>query len=571
MEKMPLKSFLESVEQQLLSCSIEELRAILRNMAQQSAPGERAAFLQKLQPPVDPLAAEPGINPDELLDAIAELEDELSEAMENAEPDESDDEWYGEGSDDYEDPYEEFLEPIARLFDQAQAAFDYGNLALARDAYQALFELCNEEDDYGRGIQTQQIENLDQEESLARYVFAVYSLTPAEQRAEQLFDALGQVREWNGKRLLFSQVIQISLSPLPDLDTFWPEWITFLKAQDDAHASAWLREAVRVSQGTEGLAALARGEGTRHPKAYMDWLEKLAEEQRRAEVLAGAQEALQALPKNLTIRADIADILCEMAIQLKDDGALRTGRWEAFLADPSELRLLDVWDVTPVGERLAQMQQATKALQEIHSLPRVVSYSQGNDNGLEQTGRVNQTLLTHALLLGGNWREAYRLATANNVLGWSSSENIQGLVLCFFLVWLSGKPAALPTALMKFWQEQLSSREWIYANENTSTLTKRLETAYVNLFGQVSLEVAQQNDLLAWCLEVANQRVDAIVGGQHRKSYDKAARLITACAEVLRLRGETSRGRALLADVRGRYPRHRAFLTEMDRVGGKGW
>ena len=38
------------------------------------------------------------------------------------------------------DPYEEFVAPLAELFDRAEAAFDYGNVKLARAAYKKLFE-----------------------------------------------------------------------------------------------------------------------------------------------------------------------------------------------------------------------------------------------------------------------------------------------------------------------------------------------------------------------------------------------------------------------------------------------
>ena len=73
----------------------------------------------------------------------------------------------------------------------------------------------------------------------------------------------------------------------------------------------------------------------------------------------------------------------------------------------------------------------------------------------------------------------------------------------------------------------------------------------------------QQATLLAWCLEVAQKRTQAIVGGQHRKSYDKAAILTVACAEVLQLRGDRAAASGLVNETRTRFPRHRAFLTEL--------
>ena len=82
-------------------------------------------------------------------------------------------------------------------------------------------------------------------------------------------------------------------------------------------------------------------------------------------------------------------------------------------------------------------------------------------------------------------------------------------------------------------------------------------------FPAASLSHGQQEQVLSWCLDVAQQRVNAIVGNQHRRSYPKAAVLIAACAEVLRLRGKGGEADALLDDVRNRFPRHRAFQADL--------
>ena len=73
----------------------------------------------------------------------------------------------------------------------------------------------------------------------------------------------------------------------------------------------------------------------------------------------------------------------------------------------------------------------------------------------------------------------------------------------------------------------------------------------------------QQAEFLAWCLDVVQRRIDAIVSNQHRGSYDRAALLLASCTEVLRLLGKAQEARALLDDIRQQFPRHRAFQTEL--------
>jgi uncharacterized Zn finger protein len=69
--------------------------------------------------------------------------------------------------------------------------------------------------------------------------------------------------------------------------------------------------------------------------------------------------------------------------------------------------------------------------------------------------------------------------------------------------------------------------------------------------------------MLAWCLDVTKRRVNAIVSNQHRGSYNRAAVLLAACAETLRLRGNNREAQALLDESRQRFPRQRAFQTEI--------
>jgi hypothetical protein len=104
---------------------------------------------------------------------------------------------------------------------------------------------------------------------------------------------------------------------------------------------------------------------------------------------------------------------------------------------------------------------------------------------------------------------------------------------------------------------------WGWEDEGESPIYERLERAYAERFIAAELDAGRQDRFLSWCLDVAQQRVDAIVSNKHRGSYDKAAVLAVACAEVLRLRGDEAAASTLVDDVRARFPRHRAFQAEV--------
>lgn len=570
-EKIPVKAFWETMEQRLAACSADELRAILRAMAKETPTTERAAFLAKLKPIEETiLIAQRTVQQEDLLADIDDLIQELKGAMRNADDwEERYNEWGEYDDEDSLGPYEEFVEPLATLFDRIEAAFDYGNLALARTAYQKLFEVLNLEDDYGRGVHASDLTGVDLGEERARYLRAVYETEPPEHRPQTLFEQMRQMRSGLLKpHLMLEDLVQISPRSLPDQEEFLADWIAFLRTQSGSEADAWLREAIRLSQGTPGLARLARTEGQTRPRAYLDWFTALEQEDKYQEVLLAAQEALQTLPAQLPIRAAIADHLCAAAARLNETEVLRTGRWEAFMASPTLQRLLDLWDTaSAVEERTALMRRAVQYMQAYGARP---PGRQGDvrvgDDGLESPVWIGRSVLAHAFLLAEDFEAAHQLATGEKALGWSSSENPQGLVLSFFLILLSGRaPGALPSNLAQLWAGGLQSNVgfWIGSGTGEDQVHQRLERAYAELFAIGSLSHDRQEEILFWCLDVTRQRVNAIVSGQHRGSYDKAAMLTAACAEVLWLRQNQQVARSLVDEISNRFPRHRAFQAEL--------
>jgi hypothetical protein len=572
-EKISLKAFWEAVEQRLAACSAEELRAILRAMARETLPTGRQLFLEKLRPVEETvIAAQPAIQQEELLADIADLIQEYKAAMEEADDWEERSGW-GDYYDDEDSlgPYEEFVGPLTALLERVETAFDYGHLPLARAAYEKLFGVLNLEDDYGRGARASDLVGVDFGEVCARYLRALYETEPPERRPQALFGHMRQIRSGLMRpRLMLDDLIQISPRPLPDREHFMTDWLAFLRTQSGSDADAWLREAVRLSQGRPGLEALARAEGKTRPRAYLDWFSALAQEGKDQELLLAAQEALQTLPAQLPIRAAIADQLCAAAARLNETDSLRAGRWEAFLARPALARLLDVWDAAATGaEQTALMQRAAQHARDYLAhpprRPEMIGLSWAADD-LESPTWIDKSVLAHACLLAGDVEAAHQLAAGENVLGWSNSGNPQGLVVAFFLALLSGRaPGALPPNLRQFWERSLQASLgfWAGGEQREDSALKRLERVYREQFANISLSSAGQEKYLAWCLEVAHKRVDAIVSGQHRGSYDKAALLTVVCAETLRLRGNPQAANTLLNEIRNRFPRHRAFQADL--------
>ena len=139
MDKISLKTFWETIELRLAACSAEQLRASCapRRRRWRRTAGRRS-WTSSARSSRDPGGDCAWIEPEDLLADIEELAAELEDAVAEAPEPHDDHEWdrYDE-EDDEDDPYAGFVEPLAALFDRAQAAFDYADQQLAHDAYAA--------------------------------------------------------------------------------------------------------------------------------------------------------------------------------------------------------------------------------------------------------------------------------------------------------------------------------------------------------------------------------------------------------------------------------------------------
>lgn len=90
----------------------------------------------------------------------------------------------------------------------------------------------------------------------------------------------------------------------------------------------------------------------------------------------------------------------------------------------------------------------------------------------------------------------------------------------------------------------------------------RLMRAYEEQFARAVWSEAERTTFQAWCVNVTRQRVDAIVSGEHRQSYDKAALLVAAYSEAMQSENPKE-ANAIVDEVRQRFPRHSAFQSEL--------
>ncbi len=583
MTQISLKDFRDAVEARLAVCSIDDLRAILRSMAEATAIEGREAFLRALgaKVPMDlasdellgrvrvALASLPpaapsvpaGVAAGALLEKITELTEDYEESLANPPEPEYSDNWYD--SDDVdEDAYEVYAPRFVQLFDLTAAAYDYGDFETAVEAYETLFGSVKLEDEYGRSVASPLFERMDIKSVVTRYLRAVYQMTLPEVRPARVLSAMRFIKTefpYQCQEIGLDDLAQISPGSLPEWERFLADYIAALQAEPvNVETDGWLREAVRWAQGEAGLAALALDQGMDHPLAYLDWFQSLQVAGKWSELLTAAREAMQRLPVNWSVRARIADYLCMAAAHLNELEALHWGRWEAFTVEPKLGRLLDLWDsAPPEPERTALMQRAQGYLADYKPLEKEPLPWQA------QTRYSSSWLRSHAALLAGDWNRACEIGIKERDGGSGSGGNAALLVVGALLVFLSEHGAgALSTNLERLWLETLPD----YSNPDA---VRRCQLVYRDRFAGMTMPPVQQEAFLAVCLEMLERWVQGIVGGQQRKSYGWAALLTRVGSEVLTFRQGAAAGKAFELKIREQFPRHSAFQAEFKMPLGK--
>ena len=347
-------------------------------------------------------------------------------------------------------PYDDFALTLGHLFERTRQAFDQGKMELARDAYAALFALLALKDDYGFAITRP--ECLVIRDDQARYLRAIGQTAAPEKRAVLLIQTKRLLAQslWEGCDLSIQTLLEIAPLTPREREEWLDNLIGPLGQDREPGADRWLREAVRLRHGADGLRDLARRESPWCPRAWLDCLEALAELKCPDRMLETAEEALAHIPEGLELRATAAGYLARAATELGDRRRQIVACWEAFRAQPFPARLLDLWVATgATKEQRAWMRRvATAACDQTGGLipgPRVDGCYSADKVLLKEDGDCftsgpSDEVVACARLLAGDWRNALRMACGDAFDGWAGECNLRMLVLSVMMAWLTQWP-----------------------------------------------------------------------------------------------------------------------------------
>jgi hypothetical protein len=578
MANLTLKEFISELNARLKKFSHDELNEIIRSQGMNLPPRERGDYLDRFVRPEVPKGKKKTKKP-----TMSEGEFLLREI-----------EAFGQRAEDYEytdgwgwdDEYGEerawgddsWVEEIDSLFDRIDEFYEAGDYALARKAYEKLFEiyLAGNEDGRFSGHDPDEMIETDLEETGLKYLRSIYLSEKPSSRPEALLGGFTILSHFYRDATIHG-MIHVSMEDLPELDEFGKQWIAYLKKQKAGRiVTGLLKEAVRLFEGVKGLETLALEKGHQFPGAFVDWLEALKNDKNDRETIRVAKFGLEELPDRLTIRARIADYLREAATRLDHKDLVEESLKEALYASPSLSRLLNLLDNARSGEQ--KVEYLNGALSRFEAIRKRTEKRDFLETDFDRSPDLSENHLPenmeiYAYLLRGDYARTFDLLSSSKPLGWSSGNSPNAILVPFFLYCRWNQDKKLAANLADLWKDatDVSIPFGIFFEEDRTPgdLGKRFRDHLERTLKEFPIPEKERDEYFFGAEKAACKRADAIVSEKHRQSYWKAAQLLLAVAETHWSNGRVAEGQKLVSRFKEKYNRHHAFKSELQKAAKK--
>lgn len=423
---------------------------------------------------------------------------------------------------------------------RGSAAFLRKDYATAHRILGALLRPIAQADiDLGQHEMVDEVLGVDANECAVQYVVAVYMTSDPTRRADAVRAAIDEVRGIGHFFEPIRSLERAAIEPLPDLDGFLTQWRAIVakeaagerRSEWDSEADRWLREVVQRTEGSGGLAKVART--TKRAGDLRAWCQSLVEAGDWRNARAAFEEAAELVAGERYARGDF---LHGAALAAQELGEKDLSPWleRAWRAAPT-LPRLSRW----LGAARNASTLRTRAAEALGPCPK---------------GAQRQRTFLH--LLQRDFAAAAKLLAAAPGLGWSSGEHPGHLLFPVFHTLLGGNGAGITPPDPQIDLDRLGSDD-DGPNLATPALADILRRAGVERIAETQARTA----VLAAMRAAAEKRLAGVVEEKRRRHYGHAAALVAACVAADRA-PESARWAAAIRDEYRRFP---ALRAELDR------
>lgn len=550
---MNYHEFMKAVDKKLLTMSEAEKSRWIHNWARTVEEERRAAFLNSLNEKEDYC---PVIHETKEIENWCEKIENQEIYFERSEAEEYGDSYW---DDDYSYEYSDNFglgEELSRAFRTAEDLLFQRKYEQALDLYDRLctisFPVLDRDIKEWNELDLEELvdENLvslNLKQIALNLMYATYQTAGGRARAAALY----QYFSWDMcKEVKVEELFIVGPEELKGTDAFMKEWISFLQNTPGDRAGDLLSAACLYEKDIRCLCETAQEAGARHPALYERACAYFLEEGKELECERLGLEAIERLPERLVIRGRIADLTAEAAARLNHPEILADCYQAAFDSESTLKHYLRLFELSDYKDR------AGKGAKHAKLLPDNVSGEGYYNNQQMRTNVISQDQKKVISFFNKEFDSIYEDCRKDQeFLGWSIE--FKGIAIPLFILLLDQNPQ-----LTKAGQRLLNEIKFRlgYEEDNVTDLAAQ----FLYWKEKVALTDEHYKKYSLWLEKEVDKRVEAVVGGGYRKSYYKAAVLVTAWGETLESNGKLNGRRALIDYYKKLYTRKRAFKAEFE-------
>ena len=369
-------------------------------------------------------------------------------------------------------------------------------------------------------------------------IYITYQCSSKSLRAKNIY---AYFKNENFKEVSVEDAFKLGTEVLTDLDDFFTSWMSLLINSQDNISYRLLKEAL-IYNNFNHYEKYIKDFAKNHPKIYLDILDYLVKEKRVEEIIRVGNLALSYLDKKLTIRNNILLAMAKYDASNKEKYIIESFESNSTVANL--LRIMNNGYYVKYKDKVKEIIDSNKS-----------NINKEKNNELRENS-IDKNNYYYLQFFLGNFDEFYNECLKNNkYLGWSYSF-IETAVSLWLLLLNNDASSELYCNILENTFSRLGVKSnTLFLEDNDRLIFHQWKENY---------KLIDKAKYLSWLEDVINKRVEAIIEGNHRKSYNKAAKLVVALGEVEESNGQMKK-EDFINQYRKKYPRRSAFKNELDQ------
>jgi hypothetical protein len=378
-------------------------------------------------------------------------------------------------------------------------------------------------------------------------LYAKYQTSNGKDRVQVIFN---YIKLNISKDIKLEEFFTTGPEELVGIAEFLEEWIVFLKCEDGDLAGNLLFEACMLQGGIKMLCDTAREMVQKHPILYLRACEYFIDEGKYTECEKIGLEAISLLNEELIIRGKVADLTAKASKELGHTEIVWKCYKAAFHSESTINHYLRLFE-TETYEYITDINTM-----QLRILPKKSFIDFHNINNQMKINNISLEYKKTLCFFNGEFDYIYEECKKDKTyLGWSN--NIKGIFVTLFILYLNQSHSVSKAGekLIEDLKYRLN-----YSNNDDKSFVER----FFIWKDKIKITSEQYEKYITWLHSEVDKRTDAVVGGGFRRSYYKAALLISALGETMESQGNVGAKINIIEHYKKIHSRKRAFKAEFE-------